>query len=99
GVTILTFLMVRLVPGDPVDMMFANHKPTPEERVKANHQLGLDRPLHIQLARYLGHLARGDMGVSIRSKRPVTKEIRLRIPNTLKLTAASMLVTCVLGVL
>jgi peptide/nickel transport system permease protein/oligopeptide transport system permease protein len=99
-VTVLVFVMVRLVPGDPIDMMFANTRPpSPEERAALRHQLGLDRPIHEQYVRFVADAATGDLGKSFRSRQPVVEEITARLPNTLKLTAASLTVAVVIGVL
>ncbi len=99
GVTLLVFTMVRLVPGDPVDIMFANQpRPTPEQRAALRHQLGLDLPIHRQYLHFLGRALRGDLGRSFRTKQPVTSEIVARLPNTVKLTVASLSVAVLFGV-
>lgn len=99
GVTLLVFTMVRLVPGDPIDIMFANQPPpTPEQRAALRRQLGLDLPIHRQYLHFLSRALRGDLGRSFRSKQPVTREILTRLPNTLKLTVASLTVALLTGV-
>ncbi len=99
GVTLLVFFMVRLVPGDPVDAMFAGQaEPSPERKEAMRRQLGIDGPVPVQFARFLGDAVRGDLGDSFRSKRPVVEEIRTRFPNTVKLTLASLTVAILLGV-
>jgi ABC-type dipeptide/oligopeptide/nickel transport system permease component len=99
GVTLLVFTMVRLVPGDPVDIMFANQpRPTPEQRAALRHQLGLDLPIHRQYLHFLGRALRGDLGRSFRTKQPVTSEIVARLPNTVKLTMASLSIAVLFGV-
>ncbi|MCM8747405.1 ABC transporter permease [Thermomicrobium sp. CFH 73360] len=99
GVTLLVFTMVRLVPGDPVDIMFANQPPpTPEQRAALRRQLGLDLPIYRQYLHFLSRALRGDLGRSFRSKQPVTREILTRLPNTLKLTVASLTVALLTGV-
>ncbi|ACZ40827.1 nickel ABC transporter permease [Sphaerobacter thermophilus] len=98
GVTLAVFFMVRLVPGDPVDIMFGNQaRPTPEQRAAMRKQLGLDLPIHKQYVKFISDALRGDLGRSFRSKRPVMQEILIRLPNTLKLTAASLAVAVVIG--
>lgn len=98
GVTLLVFSMVRLVPGDPVDIMFANQpRPTPEQRAALRHQLGLDLPIHRQYLHFLGRALRGDLGRSFRTKQPVTSEIVARLPNTVKLTMASLSIAVLFG--
>ncbi|HEY7032009.1 MAG TPA: nickel ABC transporter permease [Thermomicrobiales bacterium] len=99
GVTLLVFVMVRLVPGDPVSLMFANvAPPTPEERASIRHQWGLDRPIYEQYLRFLANAAHGDLGQSYRSRQPVREEIASRFPNTVKLTMASLAIALVIGV-
>ncbi len=99
GVTLLVFTMVRLVPGDPVDIMFANQpRPTPEQRAALRRQLGLDLPIHHQYLQFLGRALQGDLGRSFRTKQPVTSEIVARLPNTVKLTVASLSVAVLFGV-
>lgn len=99
GVTLLVFTMVRLVPGDPVDIMFANQpRPTAEQRAAIRRQLGLDLPIHLQYFRFVGRAFQGDLGRSFRTKQPVTSEIVARLPNTVKLTVASLSVAVLFGV-
>ena len=70
----LTFLMLHLVPGDPV-LIFAGDKPlTPERAAELRHQFGLDRPLVGQYRDYASHALRGDLGVGLRSQRPVLRQ-------------------------
>jgi peptide/nickel transport system permease protein/oligopeptide transport system permease protein len=97
GVTLLVFFMVRLVPGDPVEVMYGD-RATPETSARLRQALGLDRPIYEQYAIFLADAVRGDLGESIRSKQPVVEEIRLRLPNTLKLTFASLIITAAVGV-
>lgn len=100
GVSILVFSMARLVPGDPIDIMFANQAPpSPEQRENLRRSMGLDKPIHLQYLNFMTNLARGDMGQSFRSRRPVTEEIRNRLPNTIKLTVASLAVAATIGIL
>jgi ABC-type dipeptide/oligopeptide/nickel transport system permease component len=100
GVSLVVFLMVKLVPGDPVDIMFYGQA-QPNEEVKANmrHALGLDRPLPEQYGLFIWNAVHGDLGRSYRSKRQVTEEINLRIGNTLVLTLASLAVSVAVGAL
>jgi len=99
GVSILVFAMARLVPGDPIDIMFANQAPpSPEQRAELRRSMGLDQPIHRQYITFMTNLAKGDMGQSFRTRRPVTEEIRNRIPNTVKLTIASLAVASLIGI-
>lgn len=99
GVSIAVFVMVRLVPGDPVQIMFANQSQPSQEQIDAmRHQLGLDLPIYEQYVKYLTGIVQGDLGESFRSRQPVGSEIVDRLPNTIKLTGASLLVALVIGV-
>jgi ABC-type dipeptide/oligopeptide/nickel transport system permease component len=99
GISVLTFAMLHLVPGDPV-LLFAGDKPITEERAaQIRHQLGLDRPLLVQYWDYASHAAVGDLGVGLRSQRPVLDSIMEALPSTLELTGAALLVAALAGVL
>ena len=98
GISVLTFAMLHLVPGDPV-LIFAGDKPLTEERAaEIRHQLGLDRPLWVQYLDYASHAVRGDLGVGLRSRRPVTDSILEALPSTLELTVAAMLAAAAVGI-
>jgi peptide/nickel transport system permease protein len=98
GISVLTFAMLHLVPGDPV-LIFAGDKPiTAERAAEIRHQLGLDRPLWQQYWDYASHAMRGDLGVGLRSQRPVLNSIVEALPGTLQLTCAALLVAAVVGV-
>ncbi|HUG15585.1 MAG TPA: nickel ABC transporter permease [Thermomicrobiales bacterium] len=100
GVVIAVFMMVRLVPGDPVKILTGGGaRVTQEQQDALRRQLGLDQPLPVQFVSFVGNLSRGDLGTSYRSKRPVSDEIRSRIPNSAKLAGLALLITIVVGVL
>ncbi|HEV2282111.1 MAG TPA: ABC transporter permease [bacterium] len=90
GITVVTFLMLHLVPGDPV-LLFAGDKPMSDaQAAEIRHQLGLDRPLLTQYEDYVGHLLRGDLGRALRSQRPVLASILEVLPATVQLTLAAL---------
>jgi peptide/nickel transport system permease protein len=98
GITLFTFLMVHLTPGDPV-VIFAMGKPLSEEReAQIRHQYGLDRPLWEQYRDYMGGLLRGDLGRGLRDQRPVWDTIEEAIWPTLQLTLVGLLVAATLGI-
>lgn len=97
GVSLVIFGMVHLVPGDPVQVMLGTDA-SPVQAQALRHELGLDKPLPLQYAMFVGNLVHGDLGTSIVSRRPVTQEIGDRLPATLQLTAAAMAIAIVLGV-
>lgn len=99
GVSVVVFVMVRLVPGDPVQLMFQNQAmPSPERLAEMRHQMGLDLPVWRQYYDYVTGVVQGDFGASYRSRQPVFDEIITRLPNTLKLTFASLVVAVTIGV-
>jgi ABC-type dipeptide/oligopeptide/nickel transport system permease component len=98
AVSVVTFVMIHLVPGDPVTTMMGTNVGGAQNIALARHELGLDQPLPVQYFNYLGNALHGDLGTSIRSGRPVWTEITDRFPATLQLTLAAMAVAIVLGV-
>jgi len=95
---VVTFLMLHLVPGDPV-LIFAGDKPLTEARAaEIRHQLGLDRPIWIQYWGYATHAARGDLGRGLRSQRPVLDSILEVLPGTAQLTLAALALATAVGV-
>jgi len=97
-ITVLVFAMLRLIPGDPA-MVIAGTEATPELVARIRESLGLERPLAVQLARYLGDVLTGDLGRSIRTGAPVTAEMYPRFVATLQLTLASLIVAVLGGTL
>jgi peptide/nickel transport system permease protein len=100
GVTLLVFLMAWVTPGDPVVAMLgeASQGISREALDDLRRELGLDRPLPVQYVGYLAGLSRGDLGRSIRSRRPVLDEIRDRLPATVELAVAALAIAVVVGV-
>lgn len=96
-VSVATFLAMRLVPGDPARLALGQEA-TKEAIDALHHKWGLDRPLPVQLLRFLGGLATGDLGTSYRSQGPVWAEIRTRVIPTFLLTTAGMALALVCGV-
>lgn len=104
GVSILVFLMIRLIPGDAVDILLgANTDITPERVAALRERLGLDLPIWRQYLDWLGGVLRGDLGESVWTGRPVTEEILARLPVTLEITmlalAFALLASFPLGIL
>ncbi len=98
GVSFLVFLMAQLVPGDPVMMMLGEYSVASAEDIEQlRAQLGFNDPLHVQYGRYLGGLVQGDLGESMRSRKPVAKLILQRLPHTLELTLAALAFAIVFG--
>jgi peptide/nickel transport system permease protein len=97
GVVVLTFVVARVVPGDPA-ATWAGPRARPEQIEAAREQLGLDRPLPVQIARYLGDVASGDWGLSLRTRRPVLEDIGRRAPASIELVTVAMLLALAAGV-
>ena len=97
GVSVIIFMVLHLSPGDPVEIMLGSQA-TQEDRTRLRADLGLDQPLHVQYARWLGHLARGDLGRSLWMKRPVLGEVVLRFQATLILTATALVLSTTAGI-
>jgi peptide/nickel transport system permease protein len=97
GVSFFVFLMIHLVPGDPVLVMLAE-SPSVQDRASLERELGLNEPLYEQYWDYVNRAAHGDLGDSIRLQVPVTELIRDRLPNTLVLTVSSLGLAVLFGV-
>jgi peptide/nickel transport system permease protein len=98
GVSLIVFLMVRLLPGDPARVI-AGLLATEEDIGRIRTELGLDRPLHVQYTIFVARLARGNLGVSARTSQPVVEELRPRLAATLRLALVSAALATGLGVL
>jgi peptide/nickel transport system permease protein len=97
GISLVTFVLARLVPSDPAQLI-AGPRAGPEAVAVVRHDYGLDRPLVEQYLRYMGGLLRGDLGRSFSSKRPVADDLRAFLPATVELTLASLLIAVLLGI-
>ncbi len=98
GISIITFSMLRLIPGDPCRVMLGE-RATAEMCAAFAERMGLDDPLYVQFVRYLYNVLRGDLGTSIKTGQPVTAELIQRLPMTFELTLASMTLAVTLGIL
>jgi peptide/nickel transport system permease protein len=99
GVSIAVFLMIRLIPGTIVDQMIGTEGTYSEQSMRALRAFfGLDQPIHVQYARWLGRVLRGDLGTSWRTGLPVTQMITSRLQVTLELTLGAMLVALAVGI-
>ncbi|MFE8695751.1 nickel ABC transporter permease [Cytobacillus sp. FJAT-53684] len=97
GISIFSFLLIHLIPGDPVKIMLGINA-SPEQVEKLNHHLGLDKPLLVQYWQYITNAFQGDFGTSLKTGRPVLTEILDRFPETVKLAVFGLLVAVVIGV-
>ena len=97
GVLLLTFSLIHLVPGDPVEVMLGESV-TQADRDALRRDLGLDQPIAIQFGQYLNKLLHADFGQSIHSKTSIAELIKQRYPATLKLAVASLFIGICIGI-
>ncbi|MCY4353724.1 MAG: ABC transporter permease [Truepera sp.] len=98
-ISFLVFSMIQLVPGDPVILMLGEYSVANAESIQAlREQLGFDKPFYLQYWNYFTSLVQGDLGMSIRSKKPVLEQIVQRLPSTFELTLAGLGFAVVLGI-
>ncbi|GGL96116.1 ABC transporter permease subunit [Pseudomonas asuensis] len=99
GVTLLTFSLIRMIPGDPVEVMMGERRVDPQMHAEALHRLGLDKPLYQQYFDYLSNLAHGNLGESLITRDNVWHEFTTLFPATLELALCAMIFATVLGLL
>lgn len=97
GVLLLTFMLVHLVPGDPVEVMLGESASTADREALRDH-LGLNQPLLVQFGQYMGKLAKGDLGQSIHTQQPIVEMIKARYPATVKLAIAALVIGLLIGI-
>jgi peptide/nickel transport system permease protein len=99
GISVLVFVMLRLVPGNIADILFdAAGLIDTADKARLEHDLGIDRPIVVQYAQWMNGLAHGDLGYSYVSEKPALQEIAPRIPITAKLAGLALLFSVVFGV-
>src|SRR5712671_5640144 len=99
GISVLVFVMLRLVPGNIADILFdAAGMINPAEKAQLEKELGLDRPIAVQYVRWIGGLLHGDLGYSYVSEKPALDEIAPRIPITAKLACLALAFSVLFGV-
>ncbi|HYM99797.1 MAG TPA: ABC transporter permease [Aestuariivirgaceae bacterium] len=96
-ISALVFLLIHAAPGDPADLLLSDEA-SPEDIADARRRWGLDQPIYIQYLRFLANIASGDLGTSFRYSDPVIKLIGERLPATIELAIASMLIAILFGV-
>ncbi|HEX7548378.1 MAG TPA: ABC transporter permease [Candidatus Methylomirabilis sp.] len=98
GVTLVSFSLLHLVPGDPAEVL-GGQEASKADIDRIRKEYGLDQPLVVQYARFVGNAVRGDLGISIQSRHPVRELLLQRLSFTLQLALASVLVAAALGLL
>jgi peptide/nickel transport system permease protein len=97
GVVIVTFTLMRVLPGDPAVFFASGPSAGREEIEELRRTMGLDKPIPVQLFRYLGDLARGDLGRSMTTGQPVVLDIQRRLPASLELTCTALVIALFLS--
>ena len=97
GISIVTFAMLRLIPGDPAQIMLGEHA-TLEDVERIRERMGLNDPIPVQYLRYLQSILKLDLGRAIQTGRPVTEEVGQRLPATIELTLGAMFFACLIGI-
>src|SRR5215218_10063876 len=86
GVSVVVFTLIHMIPGDAAMLAIGvDQRISAEQRERVRKSYGLDQPKPVQYAKWMGHILRGDLGHSLRTKRPLTEELRLRLPVTMEL--------------
>jgi peptide/nickel transport system permease protein len=96
--SLVVFLMLHLIPGDPASIYLGENQATPERLEQIREQLGLNRPLYVQFGDFLLRAVQGDLGRSVQTNRPVIQEIGDRLPNTITLAVSAMALAMLLGI-
>lgn len=97
GVTLLTFILFLVVPGDPVRLALGQH-PDPDLQKRIEHQLGMDKPWPVRYVNYVWDAMHGDLGYSIKNQEPVSQIIGQKFPATLQLAVSAMLFAILVGI-
>lgn len=97
GITLLTFAMIRLIPGDPIELLAGEHGVSEQRHAELKAKYGFDKPLLTQYGNYIYHLLQGDFGKSITTKQPVLDEFFTLFPATVELSVCAMIVAVLIG--
>lgn len=99
GITLITFGLIRMIPGDPIEVMMGERTLDPELHAAAMKRLGLDQPLYVQYFDYVGNLFSGDLGTSLKTQQSVWVEFKTLFPATLELALCALAFAAVFGLL
>lgn len=97
GVTLLTFSLIHLIPGDPVELRAGERGISAERHAKLKAEMGLDKPLAVQYLKYINGVFHGDLGRSFVTKRPILEEFMTLFPATLELSVCAMVIAILFG--
>src|SRR5438270_1809775 len=98
GVSIVVFVLVRLLPGDATTLLLQDAKSSAADEAALRHQLGLDKPIILQYVDWAGTLMHGDLGRSFKSRNPVTDELSGRVPVTLELGLLALVIAVAIAI-
>lgn len=98
GVTVITFLMMSATPGDPAEIMLAGQNASAEQVASLRHDMGLDQPAAARFVHFVGHALEGDFGQSLFQRRPVASVIGERLPATIELSVAALLIALLVAI-
>lgn len=99
GISVLVFLIIRLIPGDPAIALLGTNAGDASLVARLHHQLGLDQPVHVQYLRWIGNVLRGNFGYSYGDQRTVSSLLGANFPATIQLTLAGLALSLVFGTL
>lgn len=99
GITLITFALIRMIPGDPIEVMVGERTLDPVMHAAAMKRLGLDQPLYVQYFDYVSKLFHGDLGASLKTQESVWKEFTTLFPATLELALCALVFATVFGLL
>jgi dipeptide transport system permease protein len=97
GITLVAFFLIRLVPGDPIETMAGERGIDAATHARLLKEFGLDQPLYVQYAYYIGRVVQGDLGRSIVTRAPVIQEFKALFPATVELATAAILFALLIG--
>jgi len=98
GISIIVFLMLRITPGDPAELLLGE-RATEQALKEIREHLGLNEPLHVQYGMFLKRLMKGDLGETIWSRQKVWIEVKERFPATIELSVAALFISCFFGII
>src|SRR4051812_13959217 len=98
GVSLVVFVLVRLLPGDATTLQMQDARTTAQDEQTLRHDLGLDQPIYVQYGTWLGTLLHGDLGHSFKSRNSVSQELSVRIPVTLELGLLALCIAVAIAI-
>ncbi len=97
GISVVVFLIIRLIPGDPAIALLGTNAGDPELVARLHRQLGLDLPIQVQYLRWIGHVLHGDFGYSFGNQQSITSLLAANFPATIQLTFAALALSLIIG--